>query len=96
MEAEVTLEQFVDESIRRAHAVGYHPTAFMTMWHNDRSPAPIERLVKSGDQKSGYKRMVKEGLKDWTLEAAVIKYPDRFSEAAKAGARFILDTPIDA
>ncbi len=36
-----------------------------------------------------------EGLKDWTLEAAVIKYPDAFSKLARANARLTLDSPLE-
>lgn len=92
----MTLEEFVDESIRKAQAVGYHPTTFMAMWKQDRSTTPIERLVVSSEPKSGYKRMVREGLKEWTLESAVLKYPGRFTRTAKEYAKARLDGILDA
>jgi len=92
----MTLEQFIDESIKRSSAVGYHPTAFMAMWAKDRSTAPIERLVISSEPKSGYRRMVKEGLKDWTLEAAVMAYPQQFSATARTYAEARLSGTLDA
>lgn len=92
----MTLEEFVDEGIRRARAVGYHPTTFMSMWANDRSTKPIEKLVISSEPKSGYQRMVTAGLKDWTLESAVVKFPHLFSREAKAYAQARLDGKLDA
>jgi hypothetical protein len=87
----MTLEEFVDESISRAQARGYTPNWFVGMWNDDRSLAPIEQLVKTSEAKSGYKRMVRIGLKDWTLEAAVVKYPERFSKEAIAYANARLE-----
>ncbi|MDP3550128.1 MAG: hypothetical protein Q8R81_07010 [Novosphingobium sp.] len=91
----MTLNDFVEEGIRRAQAVGYHPTAFMGMWYPDRSPKVLENLVSTSDPKTGYKRMVREGLKDWTLEAAVVAYPDHFSKKAVEYAKFRLTGALD-
>ncbi len=92
----MTLEEFVDESLRRSAAIGYHPTAFMAMWARDRSSGPIERWVISSDPKAGYRRMVKAGLQDWTLEAAVMKYPERFTPKARIYAEARLSGSLDA
>jgi hypothetical protein len=43
----------------------------------------IERLVQSGDIQSGFKRLRELGLLDWTIEAAVIKFPDEFTRHAR-------------
>lgn len=40
----------------------------------------ISRLVMSGDVQSGFKRLHALGLLDWTIEAAVLNFPDEFSE----------------
>jgi hypothetical protein len=91
----MTLEEFVDESISRAQARDYTPNWFIGMWNEDRSHAPIERLVKTAEAKSGYKRMVQIGLKDWTLEAAVVRFPKRFSKEAFAYASARLEGLLD-
>jgi hypothetical protein len=96
MEVEMTLEDFVDESIRVSREHNYHPTTFIGMWQKDRSPAPIKRLVESSEPKSGYKRLVALGLKDWSLEAAVVKFPDRFSKDTLAYAEARLKGILDA
>ena len=35
----------------------------------------IERLVQSGDIQSGFKRLQQLNLLEWTIEAAVTKFP---------------------
>jgi hypothetical protein len=92
----MTLEEFIDESINVAKSHRYVPSIFMAMWAQDRSIAPIVRLVESSEKKSGYVRMEKLGLKEWTLEAAVLKYPERFSRKTQEYARARLDGILDA
>jgi hypothetical protein len=43
----------------------------------------IERLVQSGDIQSGFKKLRKLGLLDWTIEAAVTKFPHVFTRHAR-------------
>jgi hypothetical protein len=84
------LEAFIDEMLRLAAANNYHPTVFVGM-RNKRGTVPaIEKLVQSGDVQSGFKRLRDLGLLDWTIESAVLKFPDRFSRAARECAEFRL------
>lgn len=87
------LETWVDESIRLSGTKGYFPTDFMRMRraNSGRSVEPIERLVQSGDIQSGFRRMKQIGLIDWSLEAAVRKFPARFTKQALSCAEFRLD-----
>ena len=85
------LEDFIDESIRLAISKGYPPTVFQRMRRDHQTVEAIERLVKSGEIQSGFKRMVELDLQDWTIEAAVTRFPGRFSQDAQDCARFRLD-----
>ena len=84
------LEAFIDETIRRARQKGYYPTVFQAMRSRHGTVAAIEKLVQSGEVQSGFKRLKALGLLDWSIEAAVIKFPDRFSPAAHQCAEFRL------
>jgi hypothetical protein len=45
--------------------------------------AAIEKLVQSGEIQSGFKRLKDLGLLEWSIEAAVIRFPDRFTPVAR-------------
>ena len=87
------VEAFVDELIRRAQPLRYRPTDFMHMRKNNggRSVEVIEKLVKSGDVQSGFKKLKEIGLLEWSLESAVLKFPGRFSKDARECAAFRLN-----
>ena len=74
MPASTALEAFIDESIRVSVANGYTPTIFQRMRRGGTVEA-IERLVKSGDIQSGFKRLKQLGLLQWTIEAAILQFP---------------------
>jgi hypothetical protein len=40
----------------------------------------ISKLVRSGDLQSGFTRLEKLDLLDWTIEAAVERFPDEFDK----------------
>ena len=88
--ASAELERFVDEMLQLARAHGYHPTVFVAMRHQLGVVEAISRLVQSGDLQSGFKHLVGLGLKDWTIEAAVLKFPNEFSRNARECAEFRL------
>jgi hypothetical protein len=50
----------------------------------------IERLVQSGDVQSGFKRLKQLGLLEWTIEAAVMKFPTEFTRNARQCAEWRL------
>jgi hypothetical protein len=81
--ASPSLEAFIDEGIRLSKKRGYNPTIFIGMRHEHGTIDAIERLVQSGEIQSGFKRLKQLSLLDWTIEAAVIKFPAEFSNNAK-------------
>jgi hypothetical protein len=85
------LDAFIDETIRRARQHGYHPTTFIAMRARHGTVHAIEKLVQTGDVQSGFRRLKELGLSDWSIEAAVLKYPNRFSKAARQCADFRLN-----
>jgi hypothetical protein len=52
--------------------------------------AAISRLVQNGDVQSGFKRLHRLGLLNWTMEAAVLKFPSEFSSSTRECAEFRL------
>ena len=93
----MTLEEFVNESIRQSAAKGYNPTTFMTMREKYTTIEAINKLLKTSDPQSGYKRMVQLGLKEWTLESAVQMFPAIFTDKlVQANATARLEGLLDA
>ena len=84
------LEAFIDESIRISISNRYPPTIFQRMRAQYGTVDAIERLVKSGDVQSGFKKLISLQLKEWTIESAVLKFRERFSKDAIACAEFRL------
>ncbi len=84
------LEVFIDESLSRAKLKKYTPHIFIRnrAENHGSSIEVIERLVKSGDIQTGFKKMKQLGLIDWTVEAAVLKFPDLFTDDARKCADF--------
>jgi hypothetical protein len=78
------LEAFIDESIRLSLSKGYPLDPFLRMRRDYKTVEAIERSVKSGEIQSGFKKLLSLGLRDWSIEAAVIKFPDRFSKDAQS------------
>lgn len=79
MDGSLGLEEFVDESIRKSNKHGYYPSAFMRMRSRHGTVGAIDRLVRSSDIQSGFKRLEALGLLGWTIEEAVLRFPDEFS-----------------
>lgn len=90
-EASPALEAFVDETIRKSREKGYHPTVFIGMRQQHGTIPAISKLVQSGDIQSGFKRLQGLGLLDWSIEAAVEKFPEEFSRDDKECAAFRLE-----
>lgn len=74
------LESFIDETIRRGREKGYHPTIFIGMRRELGTIPAISKLVRSGDLQSGFTRLHDLNLLDWTIEAAVEKFPREFDK----------------
>lgn len=90
MDGSPGLEAFIDESIRVSGKHGYHPTAFIGMRERHRTLGAISRLVVSGDIQSGFRRMQELGLLQWTVEEAVMRFPDEFSSEVRQAAEWRL------
>ena len=89
--ASLGLEAFIDETIRLSAEHKYHPTTFIGMRGRHGTIEAISRLVVSGDIQSGFKRLCGLGLKEWTIENAVLKFPGEFSKEIRACAAFRLE-----
>ncbi|HEX4158014.1 MAG TPA: hypothetical protein VHY79_06030 [Rhizomicrobium sp.] len=85
------LESFIDETIRRAAEHGYVPTVFIKMRRDYGTVSAISRLVRTGDTQTGFTRLNELGLRDWTIEAAVLRFPDCFDRNDRASAAWRLD-----
>ncbi len=90
MAASIALEAFIDETVRLSRQNGYHHTAFIGMRQRHGTIGAISRLVESGDVQSGFKRLRDLGLLNWTIEAAVMKFPEEFSATTRECAAFRL------
>jgi hypothetical protein len=90
------LEAWVDESIRRSRARGYHPTDFIAMRDRHGTVLAMERLMQSGQIQSGLARLNSLGMaQEWSVEAGILRFPDRFSLVARQAAQFRLDHIAD-
>jgi hypothetical protein len=85
------LEHFIEESVRRSKEKGYYPTAFEAMRVRWGTKEAMRRLVISGEIQSGFKRLVPLGLKDWSVEAGVVKFADEFGKEERQAAQWRLD-----
>ena len=90
MDGSPGLEAFIDESIRISGEHGYYPSAFTGMRRRHGTKVAIDRLVRSGDIQSGFKRLESLGLLEWTIEAAVLKFSDEFSRGLREAAEWRL------
>ena len=88
--ASPALEAFIDKTIELARERGYNPTVFQGMRRQYGTHEAIERLVQSGDIQSGFKRLMQLNLLEWTIEAAVTKFPIEFSRNARQCAEWRL------
>jgi len=88
--ASAALETFIDESVRISQEHGYNPTAFNAMRDRYGTVPAIERLVSSGEIQSGFKKLERLGLLNWTIEAAVLKFANEFSSSIRAAAEWRL------
>lgn len=84
------LEAFIDETIRISAQHHYHPTIFISMRRRHGTVEAINRLVVSGDVQSGFKRLKELGLLAYSIEAAVVRFPDEFPPTSHECAEFRL------
>ena len=86
-----TLDEFVDELIRLSNQAGYDPKAFRQMRARLGTVEAIKRLVIAGEIQSGFTRLKELGLLEWSLEAAVLKFPTEFTSEYEEAAKWRLD-----
>lgn len=73
------LEAFVAESLRR------YPDPPFSLKVRRGCAQAIEGLMATGllNIQPAFRHMILLGLRDWTMEAAVLKFPDLFTEKAR-------------
>lgn len=87
----IDLDTFINESIRLSETKGYRPTVFMQMRERRGTKEAISRLVTSGEIQSGFRRLKDLGLLNWSIEAAVLKFPAEFDAEIREAAKFRLE-----
>ena len=75
------LEAFIDEMLYRARQDHYVPSEFIRMRAQYGTVGAISRLVRSGHIQSGFRRLCSLGLREWTIESAVLRFRDQFRPA---------------
>lgn len=88
--ASLALESFIDECIRKSVSHGHLPTVFQRMRTDHGTVVAISKLVESSELQSGFLKARELGILDWTLEAAVLRFPDEFSLLSREYAGFRL------
>ncbi|MCY4034921.1 MAG: hypothetical protein OXF29_04625 [Hyphomicrobiales bacterium] len=91
MSGSAELEKFIDESIEQSRRVNYHPTTFIGMRKDSGTVEAIRKLVVSGEIQFGFRRLEECGLLKWSLEAAVLKFPEEFTLREQEAARWRLE-----
>ena len=62
------------------------------MRERHRTVPAMERLVQSGHIQSGFIKLRGLGMaEEWSVEAGILKFPQRFTPAARVCAQFRLD-----
>ena len=84
------LEAFVDEGLGIASAAGYPAIIFRRMRREHGTVEAISKLVCSAEIQSGFLELKRHKLLDWSIEAIVLKFPERFSAQARQCAEFRL------
>jgi hypothetical protein len=84
------LEAFVGEGLQRMAERHYYPTVFIRMRDQLGTAPAIERLVVSGEVQSGFRRLQRLDMLEWSMEVAVGQFPDRFTQTARDCAAFRL------
>jgi hypothetical protein len=82
-------ELAVDECL----ALGYAPTAWMSMMHGPGGAvSAARRLLVSGDVRSGFERLIRMGRQGLTIEQAVLSegWAELFDDAHRDAARWRL------
>jgi hypothetical protein len=86
------LDAFIDESLERTRKKGYLAPIFRKMRHELGTVEAMRRLAEADVLQSGLRELAHLGLLDWSVEAGVLKFPDRFpARLTRESARFKLE-----
>ncbi len=86
------LENLINEGITRyASANGYQPTRFMELRRELGTVAAIEQLMTTATIQIGFVKMMRNGLSNYTCEAAILRFPELFTQEAADVAKFRLE-----
>jgi hypothetical protein len=91
MDHQTTLEAFIEESIRHWREHHVDNALFMRMREAYGTVGAIKALLHTPGTESELAEFAVSGLYDWSLEAAVIKFPAEFSPADVERARRRID-----
>lgn len=80
-----------------SQALGYAPTAWISMMRGPEGAAAARRLLVNGDIQSGFERLIRMGRRDLTVEQAVLddRWTTLLSEAHREAARWRLNQAED-
>ena len=84
------VENAVEELLRLARLKNYVPTAFIRMRQNVGSVSAISKLMVSANIQTGFLRLLQLGLREHSLEAICLQFPEDFSKQVRECARFRL------
>jgi hypothetical protein len=93
MNLESEFQQACELAVEECRALGYLPTAWISMIHGPGGAvAAARRLLTSGDVQSGFERLIRMGRQDLTVEHAVLDeyWAEVFSDAHREAARWRL------
>ncbi len=51
----------------------------------------MRRIVRSGEIQSGFRRLVQLGLREWTVEAGIVKFASEFDKETVEAAEWRLN-----
>jgi hypothetical protein len=94
----MTLDEFVDEGVAVSIRNRCTPTDFIEMRKSGvyTTVGLITKLVESSEPRSGFVRMQRLGIAQWSPEAAVLKYPALLTDKTRAYAKARLEGVLDA
>ena len=74
----MTLDQFVNELISRSASAGFQLFQLTQMRDEYGTVSAVQALVERSEDTSGLAFLVEHELQGWSLEAAVVNYPNHF------------------
>jgi hypothetical protein len=86
------LDAWLDEASTRCSAKGFPPGPVPAMLKTRGNVGAMEYMVTQTPlERTPLQRLIRAGLRDWTIEAGVLKFADQFKPHVRAAAKFRLD-----